>query len=189
MAQVVGTVTLHSPSMVRNARGYALIDLVFVCGIIGLLSSIVLPRLTQAKAAAGTGSALASMRAISSAELTFALTCGSGFYAPGLTTLGTAPAGSREAFIGGGLGAGAAVTKSGYIIQVEASPYAGAPASCNGLGSGEAGQGYKAAADAIDPRNSRFFATNANGQIWEHTSTLFPTMPETGSPATGHPLR
>src|SRR6185312_6467637 len=89
----------------RRAQGFALIDMIFVCGVIGLLCSIALPRLLLAKQAAGAASAIGSMRAINSAELTYALTCGSGFYAPSLTTLGTAPPGSNEPFIGQGLGA------------------------------------------------------------------------------------
>ena len=64
--------------MNRKPQGFALIDLIFVCGIIGLLASIALPRLTLAKSAAGAASAIGSMRAINSAELTFALTCGAG---------------------------------------------------------------------------------------------------------------
>jgi type II secretory pathway pseudopilin PulG len=151
--------------MIRKTHGFALIDLVFVCGVIGILSAIALPRLAMAKQAAGAASGIARMRAINSAELTFALTCGAGFYAPNLTTLGTAPAGSREPFISGGLGAGNVVTKSGYIVQVQANAFAGAPASCNGLAVGLGGQGLKAVADPAEPTNPRYFGTNASGQI------------------------
>src|SRR5476649_1129253 len=113
--------------LTRKAQGFALIDMIFVCVIVGLLCSIALPRLLLAKQSAGAASAVGSMRAINSAELTYALTCGAGFYAPTLTTLGTAPPGSREPFIGGGLGSSDTVTKSGYIIQLTATPYSGAP--------------------------------------------------------------
>src|SRR4051794_25219913 len=75
---------------IRKAQGFALIDLVFVCGVIGVLCSIALPRLLLAKQSASSASAIATMRVIDSAQLTYALTCGSGFYAPKLTTLGTA---------------------------------------------------------------------------------------------------
>jgi type II secretory pathway pseudopilin PulG len=173
----------------RRAGGFALLDVIFVCGIIGLLCSIALPRLLLAKQAAGSASALASMRTIDSAQLTYALTCGNGFYAPNLSTLGTAPPGSREPFIGGGLGVADRVTKSGYIIQVASVPYAGAPASCNGVTAGSGGQGFKAGADPTEPGNIRFFATNASGLIYENTSSLFAAMPEVGTPAAGHAIR
>lgn len=181
--------TIQKPHTLKSTSGFALIDLIFVCGIIGLLCGIALPRLLLAKQAANSSSAIASMRAINSAQLTFALTCGGGFYAPNLSTLGTVSVGSREAFIGGGLGDADTVTKSGYVIKVEAAPFAGAPASCNGLGPGEAGQGFIATADAAEPGNPRFFGTNADAQIYEFTSSLAAAMPETGEPAFGAPLR
>jgi type II secretory pathway pseudopilin PulG len=171
-----------------KAQGFALIDLIFVCGIIGLLCSIALPRLLLAKQAAGSASAIGSMRTISSAQLTYALTCGSGFYAPSLTTLGTPPPGSHEAFIGGDLGAADVVTKSSYTIQLTASAYSGAPPTCNGLGPNLAGQGFKAAADPADPSNTRFFGTNANAVIYEDATTLFGAMPEVGVPVIGAAL-
>ncbi len=175
--------------MTRHSRGFALLDLIFVCGILGILMTIALPRLLMAKAAAGSASAIGSMRTINSAELTFALTCGAGFYAPNLSTLGTAPAGSQAPFIAPGLGAADVVTQSGYQVQVGAIPYGGAPPSCNGLAAGAGSRGYKAAADALDPSNPRFFATNANALIYEDTSSLFASMPEVGAPPSGHPLR
>jgi len=174
--------------MNRNARGFALIDLIFVCGIIGLLAGIALPRLLLAKQAAGAASAIGSMRVVNSAELTFALTCASGFYAPNLTTLGTPPPGSREPYISGGLGASDTVAKSGYLIQLSGTAYAGAPSTCNGLGPGLSSQGFKASADPAEPTNTRFFATNANSLIYEGTSSLFATMPEVSVPTVGHPI-
>jgi len=176
---------------IRQARGFALIDLIFVCGIIGLLASMALPRLVLAKAAAGSASAIGSMRATNSAELTYALTCGNGFYAPNLTTLGTPPPGSNEPFIGGGLGTSDIVNKSGYTIQLEATAFAGAPGACNGLAAGLAGKGFKAGADptAAGVGIPRFFSTNANGAIFEDVASLWAGMPEVGEPATGHPLR
>jgi type II secretory pathway pseudopilin PulG len=174
--------------LIQKGQGFALIDLIFVCGIIGLLASIALPRLLVAKQSAESASAIGSMRAINSAQLTYAITCGAGFYAPKLTRLGTAPPGSNEAFISAGLGSADSVVKSGYVLQMTAAPFAGAPATCNGLGAGLAGQGFLAAADPTTPSNPRFFATNANSQIYEHNSTLFSVMPETGAPPAGRVL-
>ncbi len=174
---------------IRKAQGFALIDLVFVCGVIGLLASIAMPRLILAKQQAGAASAIGSMRVINSAQLTYALTCGAGFYAPNLTTLGTPPPASHEAFISPNLGGSDTVIKAGYAIQMSAAPYGGAPPACNGLAAGAAGQGFVAGADPIDVGNSRFFGTNANGLIYEHTATLFGVMPEIGDSPAGHPLR
>jgi type IV pilus assembly protein PilA len=173
---------------IRRTEGFALIDVLFVVGMIWILSILALPGLLAAKQSASAASAIGSMRAINSAQLTFALTCGGGFYAPNLTTLGTAPPNSRESFIGGGLGTADMVTKGGYIIRLSSTPFPGSPGSCNGLAVGSAGQGFVAAADPAEPSNPRFFATNANGTIYESSSSLFGLMPEVGTPPVGHPL-
>jgi type II secretory pathway pseudopilin PulG len=174
---------------IGKAQGFALIDLIFVCGIIGLLSGIALPRLLMARQTAYAASAIGSMRAINSAELTYALTCGNGFYAPNLTTLGTPPPGSIEPFLAGGLTGADTVTKSGYVVQLSGTAYPGAPATCNGLGPGDAAQAFKASADPAEPTNWRFFAINASGTIYEDSASLWAGMPEVGEPASGHVYR
>ena len=173
----------HLP--IRKAQGFALIDLIFVCGIIGLLCSIALPRLMAARQTASSASAIGTMRVIVSAQLTYALTCGSGFYAPNLTTLGTPPPSSTEPFINAGLGSADTVVKSAYTITMSALPYPGAPGSCNGLGVGVAGQGFSAAADPLEATNIRYFGTNASNVIYEHIATLSGSMPESGPPPVG----
>ena len=174
---------------IRRANGFALIDLIFVCGMIGLLCSIAVPRLLLAKQAAGAASAIGSMRAINSAELTYALTCGFGFYAPDLTTLGTLPPGSNEPFISPDLGSANTTTKSGYLIQLTGTPFAGAPSTCNGLMTGAAAQGFRSAADPADSTNTRYFGSNSNAIVYEDVSSLFAVMPEVGEPLSGHTLR
>lgn len=174
---------------IRKQDGFALIDVIFVCGMIGILSSIALPRMLLAKQSASAASAIGSMRTINSAELTYALTCGNGFYAPTLTTLGTPPPGSTEPFITPSLSTADTVTKSNYTIRLTGTAYAGAPPTCNGVAAGDAAQGFKAAADPIEPTNPRFFSTNANGSIYEDVSTLWAGTPETGPPLSGHLLR
>ena len=174
---------------IRKADGFALIDVLFVCAIMGVLSTIALPRMLLAKQSAGAASAIGSLRTIHSAELTFALTCGAGFYAPNLTTLGRAPANSREAFISPNLATSNSVTRSGYVIEVDGAPWSGAPGSCNGLAVGEAAQGWRAYADPTSAENKRFFATNVNGAIWENNSSMSSLMPEAGDPSGGHLLK
>ena len=63
--------------------------------------------------------------------------------------------------------------------------YPGSPATCNGVGPGNAGQGFSATADPTEPSNFRFFGTNASNIIYENTSTLVGSMTETGPPPVG----
>lgn len=175
--------------MIRKANGFALIDVLFVCGIVSVLCTIAMPRLLMARQSAGAASAIGSLRAINSAQLTYALTCGGGFYAPRLTALGTPPVGSHEAFISPNLGGTDSPIRSGYRIELEATAHPGAPQTCNGLEVGEAAQGFKAGAGPLDPLGTRYFATNANNQIFEHTAAIYPTMPEIGEPGLGRTLR
>ena len=174
--------------MIRNEKGFTLLDLLFVCGLIGIICVIAMPRLLLARQSANASSAIATMRAIDSAQLTFALTCGGGFYAPKLTALGTPPPGSNQAFLSPDVTSADTVTKSGYIIQMMSTPFPGSPGSCNGVAPGDAGQAFVAVADPTEPSNPRFFATNVNSSIWENTSTLLGAMPEVGEPAIGHPI-
>jgi hypothetical protein len=173
---------------IRTSAGFALIDLLFVCGIIGIISAIAVPRLVMAKQAAGAASAIGSLRAINSGQFTFALTCGGGFYAPDLMSLGMPPVGSTTPFLVPGLTVSNRVNRSGYVIQVAGTAFGGGPAACNGLGAGTTSRGFKAGADALDPDNFRFFGSNATGQLFEHTATMYAAMPEFGMPAAGHVL-
>jgi len=174
----------------RTAAGFALIDLLFVCGIISLLSGMALPRLMAAKGSAMSASAISTLRTIGSAQVTFAITCGNGFYAPSLTTLGKAPAGSTEAFVKGDLALADTVIKSGYKFEVFATPFAGAPDPCNAIGAGMTGLAFKSGGDPLDvANNTRYFAANADNIIWEDTAPLFPTIPEAGDSVTGHTIQ
>ena len=178
-----------TPLRTQKADGFALIDLLFVCGIIGIISSIALPRMMLARQTASAAAAIGTLRSLNSAELSFAITCGSGFYAPSLIALGTAPPGATDAFVSPDVGSAASVTKSSYLIQLTASAYVGSPGSCNGLAAGAAGRGYVAGADPLDATNPRFFATNANSTVWEDTSSLYASIGEYSDPPSGHPLR
>ena len=66
---------------------------------------------------------------------------------------------------------------------------AGSPASCNGLLVGESSAGYAIVADQLDKAASRFFGSNADGVIYEHNKSFGMTMPESGVPPDGAPLK
>ena len=175
----------------KNKQGFALLDLIFVCGIIGILAGIALPRLLTAKSSASAASAIATMRTIGTAQLSYAISCGNGFYAPNLPGLAKPPTGGGVGFIAAGdLGAATVVTKSGFTIQMDGVAYSGAPDTCNALGPDTAAQAYRAAADPLDAGAiPRYFAINALSVIYEDTASLFATMPESSAPPSGHPIR
>jgi len=173
-----------------DPRGFTLIDLLFVIALIGLLSVLALPGVLRARGAAQASSALGTMRAINSGQLSFAITCGLGFYAPDLPTLGVRPPSSSDGFLPDGLTSGATIVRHGYTFQVSGTPMAGAPAACNGLGPGKSAPGYAIIANPMATNaTSRFFATNTDSIIYEHTATLGGIMPESGIPLVGTPIK
>lgn len=173
----------------RSERGFTLIDLLFVIGLIGLLSTLAVPGLTRARGAAQASSALANLRLVNSAQLSFAISCGLGFYAPDLPTLGNPPIGSQAPFLAPDLAGAGIINKSGYQFELLGTSQANAPASCNGLGAGLSAPGYKVRADPLDVPLVRFFGTNSSGLMYEHTASLFGGMPENGPSPVGTMLR
>ena len=175
-----------APRGIQDERGFTLVDLLFAIGMIGLLATLAIPMLARARGAAHASSALSTLRVINTSQFSFAITCGQGFFAPDLPTLGTPPPYSGEPFLGIDLTTAASVIKGGYTVTVAATPLAQAPESCNGLGRGLTSSGYVSLADPLDPREMpRYFAGNADGVFYEHTSSLSGVMPESGAPAQG----
>ena len=173
---------------IREA-GFTLIDLMFVLALIGMLSTLALPALVRAKSSANAASALGTIRVVGGAQMSYAITCGLGFFAPDLPTLGIPPAGYTDTFLPPELTAAAAVVHSGYNFSLYATPLAGTPPTCNGLAAGATAPTYVLVADPLNPTaNPRFFGVNGDGVIYEHNATFAGTMPESGAPPSGAPL-
>ena len=80
--------------------------------------------------------------------------------------------------------------KSGYNFSMAGTALPGAPATCNGSMIGQAAPGYAIVADQLDPgASARFFGSNADGVIYEHTESLAGSMPEGGAPLDGAPIK
>jgi type IV pilus assembly protein PilA len=74
--------------MRRNHKGFSLIELLLVVAIILIIAAIAIPSLLQARISANESSAVATIRTISSAMVTYNATYGSDGYALNLATLG-----------------------------------------------------------------------------------------------------
>jgi type IV pilus assembly protein PilA len=173
-----------------NEAGFTLIDMLFVVALMGLLSTMAIPGLMRARGAAQVSSALGTIRTVNSAQLSYAITCGLGFYSPDFPTLAVKPPSATEAFLGPELASGPTFVKSGYNFSMAGTAVSGAPATCNGLGAGSAATGYAVVGDPLDPPpNPRYFGSNADGLVYEHNMSLAATMPESGPPPSGAPLK
>jgi prepilin-type N-terminal cleavage/methylation domain-containing protein len=78
-----------------RSRGFSLIELLIVVAIILIIAAIAIPNLIRSRIAANEASAVSSLRMLNNAEVTYALSYGSG-YPDTLTRLG-APTGGAMA--------------------------------------------------------------------------------------------
>ena len=174
----------------NGESGFTLIDLLFTASLICTIATMALPSLLRAKNVAQAASAIATLRVVNSAQLSYAVTCGSGFYSPTFGRLGVAPPASSSAFLPPELSSGASFVKQGYTFSMVGTSLAGAPGSCNGLAPGGGAPGYSATADPLDSvGNPHFYATNADGTIYMHDASMGGLMPESGPPPVGTPVK
>lgn len=86
----------------RRDRGFSLIELLIVVAIILIIAAIAIPNFMRSRVAANQASAMQSMRIISTAEVTYAATYGSGFSTT-MSQLGPPPAGQSTSSAAAGL--------------------------------------------------------------------------------------
>jgi prepilin-type N-terminal cleavage/methylation domain-containing protein len=169
----------------ESSNGFTLLELLLVVAIIAAIAAIATPGLLRARISGNEASAIASLRAIGSAEATFSRSCGNGLYAATLDVLGMGPSG-EAAFISVDLGASATASKSGYMISLAGAAASGETA-CNGTTA--LASGFHSWADPISSNSGvRYFGSNTTSTIWQATSSLG-GMSDTASPAAGTPIQ
>jgi type II secretory pathway pseudopilin PulG len=155
-----------------------LLELLVVVAIIGIITAIAVPGLARAKMSANEGSAVGSMRAITSAEALFAASCAGGGFATDLADLGLAPTAGGDPFLPADLAAAfpGGTPKSGYQFTISGgtgSVVLSGSQTCNGSVNDAETEFFATGAPyAAGSTGTRFFGADASGQIRQDSTDL-----------------
>jgi len=176
----------ESAAIARDANGglaIAVIVMLLAGPVLTLpiMAAVAIPGLLRARMAANEAAAIGAVRAVLSAQATFAAECGDGHYASSLESLGTPATSARNAFLLPDL-ATDPVERSGYrMALMPGDPIAGAAAACNGT---LVVDDFFVHAAPIEPgiTGGRFFGINAEGTLLESREPIPVTISRAATP-------
>ena len=163
--------------------GLAALVALVILGFAGLaaVGYIAAPGLLRARQDANELSAIASLRTIVSAQLTYSAVCGQGSFAPTLDALIRPGPGQSIGYLSSDISGEQTVVKSGYQITMSGVVDPDVAASCNGVPAGKGLRAFSIIATPDGEGGARHFGTNGNGTIYQ-AATPF-VMPATGEPS------